>query len=165
MPKTTSHRLLMAVAILITSAQPASAGTRGACLQADVPAPIVLPDGTVNQRGLLRICLTQMYSPVAGLHKTSIDGSDIGVFISRAETQLATADDRQPYFVFIRNSRGQLELDSYVLLDGARRVTYKVGPEPRVESTWRVERETARLPFINDEETSESVVVLAAVAH
>jgi hypothetical protein len=146
---------------LVLIPQMAQAERLGGCIRADVPAPIVLPDGRVEQAGELKICLTQLYSPVSGLHKTSINGRAVGIFVSSRETERkAGRQDTGPYFVFRKNGGEEYELLAYAWRDGNRVVTYTVGGG-RVRSYWTAKR-NRRLsePSINNDD--DSLILLAA---
>ena len=51
---------------------PAIAG--GSCTSAVLNESLTLPDGSRHDAGLLTLCATRDYSPVATLHKTFFDG-------------------------------------------------------------------------------------------
>jgi hypothetical protein len=145
---------------LVLIPQIAQAERLGGCIRAEVPAPIVLPDGRVEQAGELKICLTRLYSPVSGLHKTMINGHSVGLFMSSREAVRSNDDNEQPYFVFINNGGAEYELVAYALRDGDRLVTYTVGGS-RVRSYWtaRIKRRQSQ-PITAAEE--DPLILLAA---
>ena len=103
----------------------AAAGERGRCISADVPAPMVLPDGSIHGAGHLRICFARSYSPVAGLHRTYVNGKSVGLYTSqKGEAEEAT--DSMPFFVFRRNGLGNYVLEGYAAPDGSRTWTYRL---------------------------------------
>ena len=63
--KRTTRNLFVILAATVALSAPALAAT-DACVSANVPGPIVLPDGTFYPAGQIRICLTERLSPVAG---------------------------------------------------------------------------------------------------
>ena len=75
----TTHRLV-AIALLMIGSTGAAAGE---CVSVRIDTPIVMPDGSDRAAGVLRVCNTQSFSPVASLHATSIDGKSIGLLQSR----------------------------------------------------------------------------------
>jgi hypothetical protein len=145
---------------LVFIPQIARAERLGGCIRAEVPAPIVLPDGRVEQAGELKICLTRLYSPVSGLHKTSVNGHGVGIFISNRESVRSTDKDQRPYFVFIRNGGAEYELVAYALRDGDRLVTYTVGGS-RVRSYWTARRKN-RQPQLAAPVEDDPLILLAA---
>ena len=145
---------------LVLIPQIAQAERLGGCIRAEVPAPVVLPDGRVEQAGELRICLTRMYSPVAGLHKTSVNGRNVGLFISSRESVRSTNNHEEPYSVFIKNGGAEYELVAYALRDGDRQVTYTVGGS-RVRSYWTA-RKKNRQPEPVAVAEDDPLILLAA---
>ena len=76
----------MAVALsvlILLAAAPAWSQGRGSCAQATIPWSSILPDGSTQDAGSMSLCLNRMYNPAAGLHEIQIDGSPIGIFMSR----------------------------------------------------------------------------------
>lgn len=118
-------------------------GGSGRCISALVPDPMVLPDGSVQPAGLLRICLARAFSPVAGLHETYVDGRAVGRFISRAAQAEAGGEAETPFFVFRRSPAGALVLEGYADPRGNRLNTYLVRKtgEPDVITHWQTARE------------------------
>ena len=110
----------------------------GECYIAEVPGPIVLPDETVEQAGQLKICLSRMYSPVAGFHRTSVDGRVAGLYVSRKLTEIEAAEESRAVFAFALHADGTYELESYSCSRGGRRVTFDLRRE-QVRSRWRVQ--------------------------
>jgi hypothetical protein len=126
---------LLSIAIALAPA--AAAQTTGACHATDVPGPIVLPDDTVEESGRLEICLSSMYSPVAGLLRAAINGQVSGMFVSRKEVAATATDDQRPRITFAHMADGTYKLESYAVSDGERMVTFRMRPE-RVRSRWQV---------------------------
>ncbi len=150
------------VFVLVTALAPAAwSQSSGACYVADVPGPIVLPDNRVEQAGRLEICLSRMYSPVAGFHRTSVNGRVAGLFISRKVTVAAPRSDERAYFVFVRFPDGKYELESYTLTDGQTQVTFEMRP-PTVRSRWHV-RQAKGEPLRDPEPKRTRVILLASM--
>jgi hypothetical protein len=148
------------VGSLILLAGVAMAAETGRCYTAEVPAPIVLPNGGEYDAGELRICMKIKLSPVEGLHETSVDGHPIGGFRSRLGTSEA-ADDRpagDAFFVFSRAAGGRLVLEGYAVSQGNRLRTYHLGSTERVTTAW-----WTGLRALNDESSGEEPVVRIAV--
>ena len=118
---------------MILLAGVAMAAETGRCYTAEVPAPIILPNGDEYDAGKLRICMKIKLSPVEGLHETSVDGHPIGGFRSRLGTSEATGGGT--YFVFSRAAGGRLVLEGYAVSQGDRLRTYYLG-RGRVTTSW-----------------------------
>ena len=123
--------------LLVAFAPAAWSQSRGLCHFAEVPGPIVLPDNSFEEAGRLEVCLSQMYSPVAGVHRTSVNGRVAGMYVSRKVTETAAPDDDRPYFVLARLADGAYRLDSYGWSDGRTQITFEMRPVS-VRSLWRV---------------------------
>jgi hypothetical protein len=115
----------------------------GRCYSAEISDPIVLPDLSVHPPGLLRICFTSEYSPVSGLHKTYVNGNHIGMFMSRRGTSEAD-EERQPFFLFVRDETNALRLVGYASPDGTALRTYDLSGKGRVKTSWRVAEATSK---------------------
>jgi len=92
------------------------------CVALDVPAPFVLPDGTVHPAGELKICLSRNFNPVSGLHRVYIDGIPRGFLLSR----IANAEipkDVTPSALFYGES-GRLRLVGYTVAANGRVFSY-----------------------------------------
>jgi hypothetical protein len=105
---------------------PSSAADLGRCYSADVPASIILPDGSSHAPGSLRICLTSKESPVRGRHGSSVDGRAIGAYQSELGKSEAGALPGAAYFVFQRNERSDLVLLGYAAYLGNEWHTYRL---------------------------------------
>ncbi len=113
---------------LFLVAAPAVAG--GSCTSAMLNESLTLPDGSRHDAGLLTLCATRDYSPVATLHKTFVDGMPIAFFLSRRGEAEGSADGR-PVMMFRRDAKGRLHLSGYsVPSSGGRQVTYRLGRQP-----------------------------------
>ncbi len=110
---------------LIVAVFPAAAAP-GACTTAKVDSPMVLPDGTGHPSGTLTLCATRKFSPVASLHKTSIDRHTIGLLMSRSELA-ESASDTDPFMMFYRQADGSLLLYGYAVPEGGNKTrTYRL---------------------------------------
>jgi len=100
----------------------------GRCVWAEVPSPIVMPDGSSHPAGAIRVCLSLEYSPVAGLHKTYVGGEFAGMFLSRRALSEGPAEEdlKSAYFMFQRNGEGELVLLGYALPAGDRFQTFRM---------------------------------------
>lgn len=142
--KQIARRFLVLAAALIACAGPASAAPDD-CVSANVPGPIVLPDGTFHPSGRIRVCLTEQISPVAGLHEASVAGLPVGMFLSRVSRMEATPESYPgPLFQFIRTDDGVFVLEAYSIPSGKRVNFYRLREttpmSPRMASTHAVER-------------------------
>ena len=106
------------------------AQSTGDCLRVEVSSSIVLPDGSVHPAGTLELCLSRAYSPVAGLHATSVNGVPVGLLLSRRRTSEGPARE-EPYVLFQRTPEGRLELLGYSWPDGKAMNTYLMRSKPR----------------------------------
>ncbi len=132
--------MLTGLFLLLVSFAPAAwPQSSGLCHFAEVPGPIVLPDNSFQEAGRLEVCLSHMYSPVAGVHRTTVNGRVAGMYISRKVTETAALDSDRPYFVFARLADGAYRLDSYGWSDGRTQITFEMRPVS-VRSRWRVRR-------------------------
>ncbi len=107
------------------------------CHFAEIPAPLVLPDNSTTRAGGLEVCLSDMYSPVAGMHRVSVDGRVAGMYVSRKMTETRVQDDDRPYFVFERLADGSYELQAYGWTDGTKQITFAMRPVS-VRSSWQL---------------------------
>lgn len=117
--------LFVALVALIASGG-VGAEVTGKCVRADVPNPVALPDGTTHPAGQLRICLSGRFSPVAGLHRTYVNGDFAGIFLSRRVNSEGPVDEHEPFMLFRRTVAGELELYGYALPDGPGLVSYRM---------------------------------------
>ena len=135
----------------------------GVCHFAEIPAPLVLPDNSTTQAGGLEVCLSDMYSPVAGMHRVSVDGRVAGMYVSRKMTETRVQDDDRAYFVFERLDDGAYELQAYGWTDGTKQITFAMRPVS-VRSSWQLLTQTE---FDSDEGAGPrkaNVYVVAPVA-
>lgn len=118
-------RCLVAIALMMIGSTVAAAGE---CVSVRIDTPIVMPDGSDRAAGVLRVCNTQSFSPVASLHATSIDGKSIGLLQSRKLR--SEASETTPFFVFDRFEDGRMRWVGYVVpaSGGRGSVTYQLAP-------------------------------------
>jgi len=115
------HRRLGLAAIVIGLVVFGAGATHGAalssCYRAAIPAPIVLPDGSMHPEGELRICTTRRLSPVESLHVMYVGGGAIGAFRGRDTLIERGSEPPQPEFVFLPRSDGSLRLFGFITSD------------------------------------------------
>lgn len=157
-------RTVLSIFALITlmCAAPAAAQT-GICVQAFIDESIVLPDGSVHPPGVLRLCLEQQYSPVAGLHETSIDGRTIGLFISRYRLSEGVTEDPRAKLVFRRIPDGGLTLLGYAVPGRERTAIYWMESADRARRRARVEPVPVDLAGLTETEADGIELIVAAL--
>ena len=113
--------------LLLFATVPADAlagGSRG-CTSAEIEEPVVLPGGSVHPPGLVTICVTQDYSPVASLHAVRIDGAGVALLASRrGESEGGSVEP--PFIMLVRDGRGRLHLAGYATPSRDRMLTYEL---------------------------------------
>jgi hypothetical protein len=166
----TRHRLLFTLALIALAACAVNAGERQHCLRAEIDQNFVLPDGSVHPPGELRLCLIRSMSPISSAHHTHVDGHSVGYFMS-VKTNFATADPgfaAAPYFEFVRNWHGELELRGYAVTDGTTMLAYDLTKlnkkKYRYRVTTREEMAAAATP-LRPEEQEGSIIHLTASRH
>jgi hypothetical protein len=118
------------VAAVVTVTGAALAAPDG-CVSANVPGRIVLPDGRSYPAGPIRVCLTEQISPIAGLHKTTVDGQPVGMFLSRfGPVEASPADRPEPTLHFLRTEDGAWILEAYAIAVGKRVILFKLREDP-----------------------------------
>jgi hypothetical protein len=117
--------LAVVVAAAVLGAGPTQAQRYGQCVRVELDAPVVLPDGSLQQVGLLRLCLDRKMNPAAGIHEIEADGvAQLALSrIGRAEADAAVG----AVVVFERRGLGELRLIGYAVPDGDRLVTFTIG--------------------------------------
>lgn len=103
-------------------AGPAQAQRLGECVRVELDAAVVLPDGSLHETGLLRLCFDRKMNPAAGIHEIRVDdAAQMAVSrIARAEADVVDG----AVVVFERNRAGELRLIGYAVPDGERLVTF-----------------------------------------
>jgi len=76
-------RLVVVAAVVLGAAHIPAHGA-GSCLETRLVEPFVAPDGSVHQAGVVRICPYWSLTPTVRLSKITLDGSTLGVWMSRA---------------------------------------------------------------------------------
>jgi hypothetical protein len=120
------------VAAAALAANPAQAQRLGQCVRVELNAPVMLPDGSIHETGLLRLCLDRKMNPAAGIHEIELDGvAQLALSrIDRAEADVAAG----AVVVFERNRAGELRLIGYAVPDGDRLVTFTIEAPGRPRS-------------------------------
>jgi hypothetical protein len=95
----------------------------GACVTARVPEAFTLPDGSVHPAGRLTLCALEAFTPARELHSVSVDGTGVGLAMSRRAVPEAYVDTR-PAFLFRRAPDGVIDLVGYVVLVGGKSWSY-----------------------------------------
>ena len=117
-------RLAVILAVgLACCASDSWAQDRGACVTAKVPEAFTLPDGSEHAAGRLTLCALQAFSPVVELHSVSVDGTGIGLAMSRRAVPEAYVNTRST-FLFRRAPDGVLALVGYVVPVGGKAWSY-----------------------------------------
>ena len=119
---------IVAIAALMMSpyaSRPVAAAASGSCVTAQVDGPFRLPDGVVRPAGLLTLCDTKTFSPVADQHVILVDGGSVGMFLGSRRTTEA-AGRISPEVVFERNAEGYLDLVGYTLPASGRSIAYRL---------------------------------------
>lgn len=118
--------VLVALAAAASPVTPAQ--QRGACVLVETPSAVHLPDGTVAERGTLRICVERNFSPVTVLHTISANGIPLGLYPARAERSEGSGLPH-PLVAFTSRGDGTLALSGYA--EGAgRTVTCRFATAP-----------------------------------
>jgi hypothetical protein len=114
MNKTMKMQGVMLAGAFLLAVTATMAETRG-CYIAEVPGTMVLPDGSEHPAGALRICADLVISPVSSLHKISVGGRPVGMFLSVPRSIEENVEAGTAQFVFRRTPRGELNLVGYVV--------------------------------------------------
>ena len=99
------------------------ASPSGSCVTVEVAGPIELPDGSVHSASSLTLCMTRVFSPIATLHRVSLDGLPVGLVISRMGMSEGPGS-REPMVMFRREATGPLRLVGYAWPRGNRSQTF-----------------------------------------
>lgn len=149
--QTSLLRVVLVFLSMILVSGSVMAGDVGRCLSAEIPSPVIMPDGAVFDAGKLKICNRIAYSPVSGLEEISINGRSLGMYVSRSSESprpkriAGERRDDRPVLVFFRNERDELELFSYHRANGDRFLHHVFGAEgnPKVDSYWKIAAENS----------------------
>jgi hypothetical protein len=96
---------------------------RNRCIAADVPWPIVMPNGERLDGGTLRICYDRELNPATGLHEIQVGGVTRGLFASRiGKSEESLLSD--PVVVFARDGSGRYRMLGYALSNGSSMDTF-----------------------------------------
>ena len=160
------QRTLLVLATIILLTCVAHAGERRHCLRAEIDENFMLPNGSVHPPGELKVCLIRSMSPVSGAHGTHVDGHPVGYFMS-VRTKLAAAErtsSTEPYFEFVRNRRGELELRGYAWHDGSTLLAYDLTKLNKRKFQYKVttREELSAQNTPSSTETETTIIRLAA---
>lgn len=108
---------LMCIIAIFAVATPLATTMAGSapCIRAEIDRHVILPDGKSYPPGTLRLCLDREYSPVAGLHRTSMDGRAAGLFISRKTLSEGENPGLEAMIIFRRTPGSGLALAGYAV--------------------------------------------------
>lgn len=129
----TSRWIPLALAAVAAIAAPSitPAQQRGTCVLVNTPSAVHLPDGTVAERGTLRLCVERNVSPVTVMHTISANGIPLGLYTARAERSEGYGLPH-PLVAFTSRGDGTLALTGYA--EGAgRTVTCRFAAAPTRE--------------------------------
>ncbi len=127
---------MAAILVTVIMSSGAEAQQTGRCYIADVPAVVVLPDGSEHDPGQLELCLTSK-GPVEGSHRTYVNGRAIGEFRSRLGEGEGDAGATGAIFVFLRSPDGKLFLEGYTAAQGDSFWTFRMVRARRSMTAWR----------------------------
>ena len=158
-PKQWASACALFTAILVLVAGSVSAET-GRCYSADIPAAMVLPDGSVHGAGELRICYQKKFTPVSGLHRTYVDGRVIGVFMSLSQAPEEGGNNQYPFFVFQPNALGEYVFQGYATPSARGLVNHQF---PSVVTTWQL-GEGVQASLTQEEDETEAIPLILVAA-
>lgn len=118
---------ILAAAAVAAAATVALAQERGSCAVVDVPFPIILPDGTTQDSGTLRICLERRMTPVTVVHRVSVNGMPKGLYLSRTDAAEGPGLPH-PAIAFLKDGTGALRLTGYAWPGQEHMRTFRFGP-------------------------------------
>ncbi len=147
------RRLVLAAALMLVATATTAEG-RG-CYTAEVPGTMVLPDGSEHTSGLLRICTDQVISPVSNLHRISVGGRPVGMFLSLPRAIEEAVEGGTAQFIFKRGVSDELILVGYGVTAGGGRTIYEM---VRAEYV----RDTANSARTDPGQRDDMVVLLAS---
>ena len=105
--------------------QPAAAAPSKSCVSAKISAPFWLPDGELHAPGNLTLCIVRSSRPIANLHKLSVDGRTVGVFLSQKRVAEGTGGGA-PEVIFERDAAGNLKLLGYSVPERDRVLAFRL---------------------------------------
>lgn len=117
--------LIGMIALASLTSQPALAGHSGECVSVRVDASFRLPNGLLYPAGALTLCDVRTFSPVSELLRISVDGSSVGLFLSRKRSAESQSMEL-PEVVFERDREGNLELIGYSVQSSGRSFAYRL---------------------------------------
>ena len=98
----------------------AHASELGECYIAEMPSGFAFDTDRVHERGTLKVCVTERFTPGQTLHATFLNGRPIGRLMSRTVDAEGIPEGDEPYFVFDAMPSGNLTLLALVVADGDR---------------------------------------------
>lgn len=108
------HRARWIAGIAVMAGAAVSMTVAGSpCLSVTVPAEVILPDGSVQDPGILRLCFDRHLNPVSEIHEISFAGMPKGLFVGRAYPA-----EGQPLRPVVRFQRS--ESDAWILVGFTR---------------------------------------------
>ena len=110
------------------------------CVSAKIDAPFWLPDGALHAPGTLTLCSVREFSPISNLHKLSVDGRTVGMFLSQKRRAEGTGG--VPEIVFSRDKAGNMKLLGYSFPEREGVLAFRLPPAKPLRGTTAV----ARLP-------------------
>ena len=123
--------LLAVIAAVLVGPSALWCQERGHCLRVEVPGLLKLPDDSVHDASLLRICFEDWKNPSKGRHVLYLDGMPWGALESRTGTD-PEVKSPQPLVVFERSRYGEARLIgcAWPAQDGMRtHVLYAAGAD------------------------------------
>ena len=114
-------------AVASVAGQGAALAAQNICVSAEVPGPILLPDGSWHPAGVLTLCLRGDYTPVAAFHEIYVNHMPVGLFLSHQGCSEGPAE-AEPFMMFYRQADGRLRLYAYALPSGDHMTNYFLDP-------------------------------------
>jgi hypothetical protein len=146
---------VLGVITLSLAAMAAYAQEQGSCVSAEIPYAIVLPDGTAQDSGDLRICFNRRLTPVTVVNTVSVNGIPKGFFLSRTDKAEGPSLPH-PVIAFRRDGAGALQLAGFASPGREHMRTFRFGP---AQTELDIEHAVDRL---SRKDLTESEVVLMA---
>lgn len=151
--------LATALGLLVALApSPAWSESTGRCASVELPWPVVLPDGSAHEAGSLKVCLQQMWTSAAGLHEIRVNGTAIGLFMSRVGESESPAEPG-PIVIFQRRGTDEHYLVGYAWPNGDVMRTYALHKFGKVTDAMA---RRLRRPLLD---SPDNEILLAALDH
>ena len=120
---TTPLRIWLVFLLATVPAAGVAVGGSGPCFSVSVTDSVVLPDGSVHDAGVVRICVSHELSPVTAVHKVYVDREHVAMLVSKVGQGEALGDGN-PVVMFNRDSRGRLHLAGFAAPEDGRMTNY-----------------------------------------